>query len=436
MLRLADLVNLKGFLDLWLTSRLQSGLGRLRTERVKVLLQMLRTMSRVVRLGWLFGLGFAFASILGADEPKGPPPGAIPTDNSAGVYAYPQYLRISRDGKFQGYLTELLASGQRRFVPNFPVNLVSSGKIIARVLTGSDGQFVFSGVEPGPHTIVASDAKVLMVMPVMIGPSNGVESEPVLLMATSRIPRERRTSMTTAMGMSCSLGSAEGAHLWTEEDEAIASLVQTTRITLSPQGMLRGRLGTLGRPRADVDMRGMVVRIFRDGNIVGEALADELGSFHFSKLGSGRYDIVAFGPRGFAAVGIEAIESTEFVFTASTVHAGGFFEEAQQDEGGDDLKVAAFLELDVASPSDVCAGASVAGDSFTCLVECCLEPLGCCDPCAMMCCPAPAAAGGPGMGGVSGGNWGIFGAAAVVGGLIGGGDGGGGISVVTDGGGT
>jgi hypothetical protein len=80
-----------------------------------------------------------------------------------------QWTRLTADGSLVGSIARPTAEGALRNIPNFEVSLISGGKIVARVATNADGDFVFSQVAPGVYTIFASDPKNLLVFPLTVG---------------------------------------------------------------------------------------------------------------------------------------------------------------------------------------------------------------------------------------------------------------------------
>lgn len=260
-----------------------------------------------------------------------------------------QWVRVAPNGQLTGELTRITGTGQLGPIPNMDITLVSRGRVVTRVRTDAEGDFVIPQVQPGYYTILASNPKDLVVMPIMVAPSDGNRPTPLNLVVASPIDPARRQAMLAA-----SLGVRPQPTMMHEFGDEPRAVDSTHQVTLSPSGRLTGRLSTMGSYAGEHDMSGMTVRISRAGEFVGEARCAPSGEFVIDGLTPGAVGVFAFGNRGFAALGVELLAAGEM--SAMNNNSGESFVAVQ---GG-----ASSLNIELAPITDVMAAASVSNDSF------------------------------------------------------------------------
>lgn len=264
----------------------------------------------------------------------------------------PQYAKLSPQGALLGNIARPGADGALRSIPNLEVSLISAGRIVARVATNPDGDFVFASVRPGLYTIIASNPNDLVVFPMTVVASDGENVDPVLLVTATPISPSRRQSMLAAV-----LGGPMGM----PRPPIGGGLVEprqvlgTYSIRIAPTGELVGRLGVLGTPFSQVDMSQMVVRIMREDSIMGESPVAADGRFAIPSVSPGPASFFAFGPNGFVAMGITLVPGN--AVSANTLPAT---ESLVSMQAG-----AANLNVEIAPIGDVVAGVGIPGDSFS-----------------------------------------------------------------------
>ncbi len=321
------------------------------------------------------------------------PQGGSRTPLSHGPMNHGQWTRVSPNGQLSGELTRLMSDGSMVAIPNLEVNLVRSGRMVGRVRSNADGDFTFPQVVPGYYTLIASNPKDLVVIPIAVAASDGSTPAPLALVAASPIDPSRRQAMLAAI-VGGPVGQVISGPTQVPLDMPPMMPVDTYHATLSPGGVLTGQLSVMGRPVGSVDLSGMTVRISRSGEYIGEARCAASGDFQIEGLSPGSVGVFAFGNAGFAALGVElepaisnVSKNQNFAETLVTVQAGG-----------------SGLNIGIAPIDDVMAGAGVPNDSFS-------GPAG----------PPPGGLPGGGFGGGPGGG---FGGGGAGGGGLGGGLGG------------
>lgn len=252
--------------------------------------------------------------------------------------------RLTSEGSLVGDIGTLVSSGTVRTIPNLPVSLVSEGKIVARVMTNTEGEFAFPQVAPGAYTLVASNARILHVAPAVVGPYVEGESSVLHLIAASPLSAERRKAMMVGMGRGPKAAAFQATPVF-------EPMVTTYRALISAEGAVSGRVSASG-----VDMTGLVIRVFREGEPIGEAEVNADGAYSLTGLTPGPVSIVAFGPQGMAAFAVELVASQP-VAALLTSDAEALVSFLQDASGS--------LDFELSSSSDVQAGASVPGDSFS-----------------------------------------------------------------------
>lgn len=325
--------------------------------------------------------------------------------------------RLTAEGALVGDIGTFVSSGTVRTIPNLPVSLISEGKIVARVMTNTEGEFAFPQVAPGAYTLVASNAKILHVASAVVGPHVEGESSVLHLIAASPLSADRRKAMMVGI-----LGRSKQAAAF-QADPVFEPMVTTYRALISPEGTVSGKMSASG-----ADMSGLVIRVFREGEPVGECQVSADGSYSLSGMTPGPVSIVAFGPQGMAAFAIELVASQPVAeFSAESA---GVFVSFLQDASGT-------LDFELSPTSDVQAGASVPGDSFSTPEGDALAGGGTMDG-GSTAGSGSLSTGGGGGGGGAGGGIGALGALGAAAAAVAGSDGGGGFvpTPSTTGGGT
>lgn len=281
----------------------------------------------------------------------------------------PQYTRLNARGELAGDLGWLANDGVR-MLPNMPVTLVSRGRIVARVLTNADGAFRFSQVNPGIYTIVASDPRELLILPIMVAPADGSEVKPIHLIAAAPIAPDRRSAMLASVAMlpmpvgpmapapmvqgAVAPSSATGN--WNPNWPESRTIASTYEVAIGANNEVEGQISVMGYPVGAIDLTGMMVRMMREGELVGEAPVAANGYFRVEQVSPGPVSVVVFGPQGFAALGVKLVSQNGFTKKAN----------ANQETFVSLLQGAdTNLRIEIAPPEDVIAGSSIPGDSLS-----------------------------------------------------------------------
>ncbi|XZE55511.1 hypothetical protein SH139x_001523 [Planctomycetaceae bacterium SH139] len=316
-----------------------------------------------------------------------------------------QHAQLNERGELLGSLSTISADGKMRGLPNLPISLIQGGRILVRVQTSPDGDFMFPQVRPGIYTLAASNTRELIVLPILIS-GISAQATPINLVTASSIPADRRQAVLANLygpQTAASAGWSPTPDQMIATPEAAPTFVNPD-VSLQPNGMLLGRISAIGLMPGAMDMEGMMIRLTRQGETIAEAPVASDGSFAIPGVTPGPVSVLVFGPQGFAALGVRIVPSAQF---------GGMQSNAMETLVTMQAGPASSLNIEIASPEDVVAATQVPGDSFT-------DPLA-----AGQIGPGGLPGGGvPGGGGFGGGGGGFGGGAGGGGAGAGGGLGG------------
>ena len=304
-----------------------------------------------------------------------------------------QYVQVDSKGTLKGDISYLADDGTRRSLPNLDVSLIQGGQFVERVMTNPDGEFAISGVRPGIYTVIASNPKQLLVLPIVV---TGTADEPtsLALIAASPVAPARRQAMLTSLLM----GDPGLGVVYDDSIDYGTGHASPTigRVAVGGDGALQGRISVIGFPVGAVDMTGMTIRVMRGGEPMASVPVNADGTFTVEKMSVGPIAVFAFGPQGFAAMGVEVFSGDQL--TKNITNGTETLVTAMQAPPST-------LSFEIAPPNDVIAGSQLPGDSFT-------------GPTLP---PGPVGPLGAGPGGAFGGPGGGFGGGGGGGGFAGGG---------------
>lgn len=215
-----------------------------------------------------------------------------------------QYAHVNEQGELKGKLARFGDDGVLRMIPNQDVTLTQAGRVLMGARTDAEGDFVFGRVKPGIYTVTASNPQNLLVLTILVGPAVS-DAQPLSLVAAGPVSPDRRTAMlaTLVSGAPPQMpvmieptaypsGSVSGEHY---------------RAVLDRDGSLTGNLSWTLLSRTPISFEGVVLRLTRGNQVVGEARVAGDGSFRIPSQTPGPVSVFAFGPQGFSAVGIQLV---------------------------------------------------------------------------------------------------------------------------------
>lgn len=209
------------------------------------------------------------------------------------------------------------------------VYLLRNGFLVSQTTTSEDGDFVFESTTPGPYSLVGSSngnffawgfnavegggAGVQLPLTISTMPTSGADNfhliaKLVAQHATSvRFPSYPEYETQQGLADPPALYGFAGLKSFTGNVPPATS-VRHHPVSIQPDGRLVGRVHQLhGRSGRPIEITGTFVKLIQEGEVVAESQADAYGVFEFAGLAEGRYELVASGTDGFAALGIEAV---------------------------------------------------------------------------------------------------------------------------------
>jgi hypothetical protein len=208
------------------------------------------------------------------------------------------------------------------------VHLLRNGFLEAQATTSEEGEFVFESTSPGPYSLVGcangnffawgfnavegGGAGAQLPLTISTMPTSGSENFHLIakLLAqhstSVRFPSYPEYETQQGLADPASLFGFVGLKSYTENARPATS-IQHHPVAIQPDGRLIGRVHQLhGRSGRPIEINGTSVKLIQEGEVVAESQADAYGVFEFAGLAEGRYEFVATGTDGFAALGIEA----------------------------------------------------------------------------------------------------------------------------------
>jgi hypothetical protein len=303
-----------------------------------------------------------------------------------------QWVRHSHDKTVRGSVHSISGSEQIP-LPSLHVALIRDGVLAFQSKTDVEGDFLIDDVTPGVYSLVASGENQLIICSLTVLEGAAGQHLPDRVHLRSIHPSSKRIG---ELIRSNTMPHWE-AGIQHSEDPLAASrnFAGTASVQLDRNGGFSGRLS---RANASVDLSSTLVYLVREGREISRTRALSSGDYHFDAIEPGPYGLVASGPEGIAAVGIDvylgdlALSNPSF---AKLVKSSG-----QDNDTSEQNPVPQTMNLELAEPN--CFQPQETIPIEECVV---LEEAPCCPT---LCCSSWGGGGGGGGGGTGAGGWGTL----------------------------
>lgn len=208
-------------------------------------------------------------------------------------------VSIDQDGVVRG---RVVAAADRGLtgLENMKVFFVRNGEIASQVYTRGDGSFEAIGLKEGVYSFVATGGKGFAAFGLRLTAEPNQLTNNLIEVGTASPRFEKVLEI---------LGEKLPA-------QVVAGIVPVNETVPAPGanrvqldgGNLVGSLTSFG-----ASVAGATVSLVRNGEKVGETVADESGNFSVSDLEPGIYEFVATGGSGVAVLSFEAVEQDSVV---------------------------------------------------------------------------------------------------------------------------
>ena len=214
-----------------------------------------------------------------------------------------QWVKLDAAGRLTGSVAGL-QPGEKVFLANMPVYLISGNSVLSKTVTSADGTFSFSGVTPGTYGIIARDASTFGAFSLNILSSergSHLPSDVEMFVVTPATDALRILREQSVPGGESVLAAS------TDSDPLGNSRVYSDApVVMLSSGALSGKVSLPGVSRDLSDVR---VFILKDGLEVAAASVSKDGEFAVGNLRPGIYGMIAAGESGVAAISFEAADS-------------------------------------------------------------------------------------------------------------------------------
>ncbi|HMO14308.1 MAG TPA: carboxypeptidase-like regulatory domain-containing protein [Pirellulaceae bacterium] len=249
------------------------------------------------------------------------------------------WVMLSQNGNLKGTVHQ--ASGSDDGATN--IFILRNGQVAAETTVDENGNFEVDGLLPGPVTIVVFGKSNFAAFGFNALPYNTFDQVSPRSLNVLPSPRSGRIVpelvKTLAPMVSFRIfdlydvgeGPEDPPHLYGQYGlrNYPPPATPATSVNHHPvrlvNGIFTGRIHQLdsvsGRP---IDVRNATVHIIQNDAVVATSRVDNLGIFKIEGLGAGTYGVIAGGSDGFAATGVEIIDSTSSNFPSHNRQYGQF----------------------------------------------------------------------------------------------------------------
>lgn len=230
--------------------------------------------------------------------------GQIPAPNQDKRRVTPQQVvRLSPGSILEGTVSVVAGGGLQNVPSGTSVRLIRQGRVIERTETDREGNFALRRVEQGVQTIVASGNEMLAVYAVTVIMDDQATETSLDLVAASQVPLSRSLAMYAGLKQMQSVSDQLGARF----DLEVRGTMEAYRVQLDPAGGFSGMVSVPGMPWESIDLTGTQLRVYRNGNLIRETNVKASGEYNVPNVGAGPASVFVFGPKGYAAAGIQLV---------------------------------------------------------------------------------------------------------------------------------